>query len=118
MWVKGLILVAVLGIAGGAVVAYNRAIEKAERLDAANQILQESVKQQTQARLLAEKVLVEREATVEVIYETEIKTIEVIKEVQGECLDVRMPNDLLNRLRDRESGLSNKEDLPSGAATS
>ena len=92
--------------------AYNRAIERAERLEAANQILQESAQQATKARLKAEKVLLEREKTVQVIHKTEVQTVEIIKEVQGECLDVRMPIDLIERLRHRDRGLQNGEITP------
>ena len=116
MWVKALILVAVLTVAGGAVIAYNKAIERAERLEAANQVLQESAQQATKARLKAEEVLSERETTVQVIHKTEVKTVEVIKEVQGECLDVRMPADLIERLRNGENRLQNREVNPPSAA--
>ena len=109
MWIKALILVSVITVAGGAVVAYNRAIERAERLEAANQILQESAEQATKARLKAEKVLSERETTVQVIHKTEVQTVEIIKEVRGECLDVRMPVDLINRLRHGANSLQNRE---------
>ena len=109
MWIKALILVSVISVAGGAVVAYNRAIERAERLEAANQVLQESAEQATKARLKAEKVLSERETTVQVIHKTEVQTVEIIKEVRGECLDVRMPVDLINRLRHGANSLQNRE---------
>lgn len=99
MWVKAAILAAVVTISGGAVFAYSKAIERAEQLAAANQILLESAAEEKQARLKVERVLLEREAVVEVIHETEIKTVEVIRTVQGECLDVRMPFDLISRLR-------------------
>ena len=117
MWIKALILVSVISVAGGAVVAYNRAIERAERLEAANQVLQESAQQATKARLKAEKVLSERETTVQVIHKTEVQTVEIIKEVRGECLDVRMPVDLINRLRHRDRGLQNGEITPSSVVT-
>ena len=114
MWIKALILISVLAMAGGAVLAYNRAIERAERLEAANQVLQESAQQATKARLKAEKVLLERENTVQVIHKTEVRTVEIIKEVQGECLDVRMPIDLIERLRHRDGGLQDRDSIPTG----
>jgi uncharacterized protein YjcR len=117
MWIKALILISVIAMAGGAVIAYNKAIERAERLEAANQVLQESAEQATKARLKAEKVLSERETTVQVIHKTEVQTVEIIKEVQGECLDVRMPADLISRLRHRADSLQNREITPASVVT-
>ena len=114
LWIKGLILVAVLAISAGVVHAYNSAIERAEQLASANEILQESARLAQAEKQKAERILSEREATVEVIHETEIKTVEVIKEVRGECLDVAMPADLIARLRDGTAGhLQGGEDLSS-----
>ena len=113
VWIKAAILTAVLAMAGGVVLAYNKAIERAERLESANQILQESARLAKAERARAEKILLERETIVEVIHETEIKTVEVIRTVQGECLDVRMPADLIARLRHGASDrLQDGEDLP------
>jgi hypothetical protein len=117
VWVKAAIIAAVLAMVGGAVagavLAYNKAIERAERLESVNQILQESAKLAQAERAKAEKILLERETIVEVIHETEIKTVEVIRTVQGECLDVRMPADLIARLRHGTSDrLQDRENLP------
>ena len=118
MWVKGLVFVGVLVISAGMVHAYNSAIERAEQLASANEILQESARLAQAEKQKAERILSEREATVEVIHETEIKTVEVIKEVQGECLDVAMPADLVARLRDGAAGhLQGGEDLSPSLAS-
>ena len=118
MWVKGLIFVGVLVISAGIVHAYNSAVERVEALSAANQILQESARLAQEERDKMGKILAAREATVEVIHETEIKTVEVIKEVQGECLDVAMPADLVARLRDGAAGhLQGGEDLSPSLAS-
>lgn len=106
LWVKGLIALAVVAFIAVGVVSYNKAIAKSERLEAENQTLTESVVKAEKAtqdmkaeKELAEKLASNQETETKVIHDTQIKTIEVIKTVQGECLDVRAPAAIVDRLR-------------------
>lgn len=104
---KAALVVAAIAIPAFAVYGYNNAIKKAETLKQENIRLRAGVQDamaelaavQEQSRRTVE-LLRRQQDNQRVIHDTEIKTIEVIKEVQGECLDAPVPAAIIERLRD------------------
>lgn len=114
LWIKGLAALALVAAVLFALHSYNAAIASAERLALENAALVASVATAEAAtaealrlQALAEALVGEQQAETKVIYETEIETVEIVREVQGECLDVRVPGVILERLRGAANGDGN-----------
>lgn len=111
LWIKGLVALALVAGVLLVVSNYNKAVATAERLALENAALVASVAaaeaaaaEQARLRALAETLVGEQQAETRVVYETEIQTVEVVREVQGECLDVRVPGAILAGLRGTPNG--------------
>lgn len=106
LWFKAGLLLAAVALVVAVVMSYNSAIKKAERLAGENAELIDAVKnaqaasaEQAALRKQADEMFAKKSQETEVIYETEIQTVEVIKTVQGDCLAVAAPAAILDRLR-------------------
>ena len=107
MGLKIAIVMVLMLISTAMVLSYNKAIAKAVELEMTNTVLtgalvtsEAAVAQALEANNQLNLLLAERGKSVEVIHDVEIKTIEVIKEIQGECLDVAVPGPVLDSLRE------------------
>jgi len=103
MWIKALVALALVTVITAAWASYNRAIAKAAELEQQNTELRQGIQEAGKAteEAIAElnrvqDILKNQQVETEIIHKTEIKTVEVIKEVPVEteadaCLDTPMP---------------------------
>jgi len=107
MWqakIAAVVIVVLLTVTVGTSVVrtYNKAVARAELLAKENKALvvavranEEALSRERGVRARTEALLNARQAAVEVIHDVEIRKIEVIRKVQAECLDTRMPDDII-----------------------
>jgi hypothetical protein len=128
MWIKVAIALVLVSAATAGILSYNKAIAKAAELEQQNTELRQGIKEAVESaqkadaeRQRVENLLANQQIETEIIYEKQIETVEVVREIEVKteadaCLDIALPRavvELFNTAK-ADNNSEGGETIPAG----